>query len=156
MKRYRRLISIDFDGVLHAYDGNWTGDPSYLLNPVPGSIPWLYDLLVADTYDVAVFSSRSADDLGNRYDESIRYMQLWLHDHLLKEEERRGWPGVYPGGATQWKVVVDEIIKWPTHKPPAFLHIDDRAYRYEGPGTLPDINTLGELDAWWKKGASDG
>jgi len=70
-------------------------------------------------FDVQVFSSRSCQDGG------LYAMQDWMQQH--------GFP---PG------------ILFPDHKPPAFLTIDDRGYRFEG--IFPDPKTLLELQPWFK------
>lgn len=138
----KRLISIDFDGVLHAFDGVWRG-PAHIGDPVPGSIAWLYDLLRVDRYETAIFSSRN-DTAEGRY-----AMREWLRDELDKEEQQRDDIGTHPFGDC-WGDTVYSHIQWPTEKPRSFLHIDDRAWRFCGPGTLPHIDDLERLDAWWK------
>lgn len=136
-REYKRTISVDFDGVLHAYDGTWLGPTNIGPDAVPGSIPWLYDLLMLNKYDVVIFSAR------NESPEGILAMRRWLLHHLSKEEERRR-------GHADWSETVD-ALKFPWGKPKGFIHIDDRTWRFGGPGTLPPVDRLEHLDAWWKR-----
>lgn len=36
-------------------------------------------------------------------------------------------------------------------KPPALMYIDDRAYRFEGPGTFPTVEQIHQARPWYKK-----
>lgn len=118
------ILSIDFDGVLHSYISGWQGPRNIPDRPVPGAIEWLRDLLPDQrvmgsprhlTFDVQVFSSRA------RYWGGRTAMKRWLLRQGVSEGEL-------------------ESIKFPLWKPPSFLHIDDRALRFNG--TFPTVEAM--------------
>lgn len=135
--KHKKLIAIDFDGVLHSYVSGWRGARNVPDPPVPGAIPWLELLLseYADTPDsmcamappgritVAIFSSRS------RYFGGRSAMKRWLVKHGLDK---------------RWL----EVIKFPLFKPPSHVLLDDRAVTFNGgfPSGLELIN----FRPWWK------
>jgi len=116
-----KILSIDFDGVLHSYTSGWKGAKCIPDPPVENAIDWLVSLLEPPEhmgigprfkdFDVQIFSSRS------RYFFGRRAMKKWLMD----EFEKAGYHRKYV-----------ERIKFPVFKPPAFLHIDDRCICFSG------------------------
>ncbi len=63
-------------------------------------------------------------------------MKGWLWRHLNETYEADG-------------DAVFQHIEWPTHKPAAFVTIDDRALTFDG--TWPDIGALKAFKPWNKK-----
>lgn len=100
-KRY--TVCVDFDGVLHNFDGRWKGHSSIEGEPIDGAIAWLTG--IAEDFDVAILTTRGATLLGQNA------VLAWL--------ERYGF--VVPPTF----VVTDE-------KPPALVYLDDRAWRFDG------------------------
>lgn len=128
---WRPLISVDFDGVLHQYDGIWspgriTGDP------VPGAIKWLVGLYCEDRCDVAISSARS------RYLRGQFAMRQWMKRQLFDELGNQP-PDDF------WEVVYD-WLKWPIIKPGALIYIDDRAYCFEG--SWPTTSEMLRFQPW--------
>lgn len=112
----RKILCIDFDGVIHSYKSGWQGADVVSDPPVHGAIPWLVDL-VNKGWGVAIYSARSSQSGG------IRAMQQWLLSQGMSA------------------AMVLEEIQFPREKPPAYLTIDDRAWCFQG--TFP---TQGELE----------
>ena len=103
-----KILCVDFDGVLHSYVSGWQGIAVVGDPPVPGAIGWLRQLIVAEDFEVHIYSSRSKDPAG------VNAMREWL-------ENVAGLPR-------------DDLdaLHFPTQKPPAWLTIDDRAFRFVG------------------------
>lgn len=128
----RKLLSVDFDGVLHSYLSGWRGVATIPDPPVPGAMAWLLDIV--DVCDVAVFSSRSASWRGRRA------MREWLQIHLArymfnrvppvddKTRSRDAWDYCIGRAHT----IVHRRLQWPKTKPPAWLTLDDRCMRFRG------------------------
>ena len=150
----KKLICLDFDGVIHSYSSGWQGASTISDPPVEGAIDFIVELL-ANGYDVAIYSSRSGSWRGRRA------MKKWL----------RHWAGVCYGKtlgsgwslagcvikidsthserkkyASRWLI---RKIKWPKHKPAAYLTIDDRAWTFEG--VWPSLESVGKFKPWMQK-----
>lgn len=112
----KKIICVDFDGVLHSYSSGWQGPRVISDPPVPGAIEWLTRIagepesvcaFAYNEFEVHICSSRSA------YWGGRRAMKRWL----LRNGLDRRWL---------------DIIKFPIHKPAAWLTIDDRAICFTG------------------------
>lgn len=139
---YRRTISVDFDGVLHAYDRGWSkrrwfASADILDGPVPGAMKWLHDVYLTEAFDVAIFSSRSKTLWG------ILAMQRWLRRQLLDEFGHMIGPHMDP-----LYVEILDWVRWPIFKPAAHLTIDDRALTFTG--QWPAVDTLRMFKPWNK------
>jgi hypothetical protein len=123
----RKIISLDFDGVLHKYvKGTYTGDSTIIPNPpVPGAIKWLSSIVSDGRFLVVIYSSRSKI-LG--FEEAL---YEWLKLNGMEEDLIR-------------KLAVC------TTKPPAFLFIDDRNWRFNG--KFPDAEAMLGFRAWHEEG----
>lgn len=119
------ILCLDFDGVIHSYKTGWKGESIISDPPVEGALEFMYDAL--HHFRVAIYSSRSSTPGG------INAMQRWLEQYC-REKWRAGW----------WLEV-----EWPTHKPSAFVTIDDRAILFEG--KFPPINQLLDFKSWVEK-----
>lgn len=110
------IICCDFDGVIHSYNSGWQGAAVINDPPVEGAIEWLIkhlpDPLNPEEYKgpiVQIYSSRSKDPDG------VKAMKEYLIAN--------GLPEVY---------IKENLLEFPTQKPPAFLTIDDRAICFKG------------------------
>lgn len=122
------ILSIDFDGVLHAYTSGWKGADVVADPPVPGAIDFLRE--ACEFFRVAVFSSRSNQEGGTDA------MRCWLDRHIVAAH---GEPGL------AWSAA----IEWPTEKPPAMVTLDDRAVTFTG--TFPSVESLLAFKPWNKR-----
>lgn len=131
------IICVDFDGVINSYKSGWEGIDVISDDPVPGAIEWLMQHLptpepicaMAEPYkgpEVQIYSSRSKDAKG------VTAMKAWLLKH-----------GLHPA------YLSEDILKFPTQKPAAFLTIDDRAICFEG--RFPTSEEMLAFKPWNKK-----
>lgn len=136
------IICVDFDGVIHSYTSGWKGIDVIPDEPVEGAIEWLLSMLPApedlDPFGceldqfvegrfpvVQIYSSRSIKRKGRKA------MKQWL----IKN-------GVHPG------YIRDNILLFPTKKPPAYLTIDDRAICFDG--NFPSRTNIASFKPWYK------
>lgn len=112
-------ICVDFDGVIHSYASGWKGADVIPDPPVEGAIDWLNAMV--ERFNVVILSTR-ADQPGA--DDAIRQ---WLYDQ----------------GCNIDKLTIT------SHKVPAIVYIDDRAWRFEG--AFPDFADINDLKPWNKR-----
>lgn len=153
----RKIICVDFDGVLHSYVQPWSGPRSIPDPPVDGALEWLAKMADEERFKIAIFSSRS------KYFGGRRAMKRWLVKHYVELAMASGCPrwlamminrhsAMEPWDATardlaKWIV---KQISWPTRKPAAWLSIDDRAMRFKGIWPSPD--EIVAFQPWNKRG----
>jgi hypothetical protein len=111
----RKLIAIDFDGVLHSWiDGSYKGNAIEFDNPpVPGAIKWLTAMVNDNRFFVTIYSSRTKI-LG--FEKAI---YEWLENNGMKRED------------------INKLSISVT-KPSAFIFIDDRSWKFNGKFPHPD------------------
>jgi hypothetical protein len=126
-------LCIDFDGVIHDYRDGWqngaiTGDVT------PDFFNWATE--AAKQFELVVYSSRSKDPA------LAKAMKEWI------EVKQRDWEDHHPGTAT-W----DLTFTFTSEKPAAFLTIDDRAIRFDGDWSAPELNPdrLRAFEPWMKR-----
>ena len=123
----KRILCLDFDGVVHSYTSGWKG-PRVIPDPVmPGALAFIAGMLV-NGWDVAVHSSRSG------YWGGRRAMRSWL-----KEQAGQMWYDSPAGSGL-------ERVRFPLFKPPATVTIDDRALQFQG--VWPDEIELRRFKPW--------
>lgn len=128
--RKRYTIAVDFDGVLNSYTSGWQGTSVLPDPPVEGAIEWLHTMI--QKFDVVIMSTRNWQRGGRKA------MRAWLKKHAgTIWWESAGLRGL-------------EEIKFPRKKPPALIYLDDRAVRFEGPGTFPSVQDVHKLRPWNK------
>lgn len=131
------IICVDFDGVIHSYASGWKGSDVIPDPPVEGALDWLRSLLpmpeaisaMAPPYvgpEPVIYSARSGQSGG------IKAMKEWFIRH-----------GMHPA------YFYDDILKFPTSKPPAFLTLDDRAICFTG--RFPTAAEMLGFTSWQKK-----
>jgi hypothetical protein len=124
------ILCLDFDGVCNSYTSGWQGADIIPDDAVPGLFEFLEQ--AAPYFDIQIFSSRSHQPGGREA------MQTWL------EEQRRKWR---ENGGRQGSE--EEVsISFPTHKPSAFVSLDDRAITFNG--QWPDMDFLRNFKPWHK------
>lgn len=118
----KKLIAIDFDGVLYSFKSGWTNARKIADPPTAGAITWLKCLLASQhLFDVCIFSAR------NRRWGGKKAIRRWLRLHGLTEKE-----------------VLK--IKFPIFKPASDLLIDDRVFCFTG--TFPLVSVLFNFEPW--------
>lgn len=141
MAKHKKLICLDFDGVIHSYTSGWQGPRVIPDPPVDGAIEWItyfidYFCDVPDSIcamtpegvaELGIFSTRS------RYWGGRLAIKRWLVDNGL---DRRYL----------------EVIKFPLFKPPAFVTIDDRVVCFNG--TFPKPTDLLSFRSWYQSSKS--
>jgi len=142
-KKFKKILALDFDGVIHAYTSGWKGPRIIPDPPVDGALTWIENFIknyctVPDSYcamapdgdwEVCIFSSRS------RYMGARWAMRNWMLKH-----------GFDPN--------LIAAVKFPTRKPPAIITIDDRALCFTG--TFPNPEDLVNFTPWNKGGPGAG
>ncbi|MBK5942735.1 hypothetical protein [Halorhodospira halophila] len=145
-------VLIDFDGVLHRYESGWKGPRTIPDGPVDGAIDFLLACL-SEGLEVAIHSSRS-HQFGGR-----RAMKRWIArvaamDFLRESKSLDRWAQAgYPFGMDPLEVEADYAgrwlvrqIRWPKHKVPAIVQLDDRAVTFTG--SFPDPAGLASFKPW--------
>lgn len=128
--RHKPILSVDFDGVLHAYDTGWKGVSVIPDGPVHGAMAFLREAVTR--FDVQIYSSRSRYLIGRTAMRTA--VRQWLTDEL----------------GDMGEAVFDEL-KWPIFKPSAFITLDDRAITFTG--RFPDTGELAGFKPWNKGGS---
>ena len=123
----KRVLCLDFDGVLHNYMSGWQGADVISDPPVPGAMAFLMEAV--HHFDVWVFSSRSHQEGG------MKAMMDWLEEHLIREFGIDGYHAM-------------PSIKMASTKPMAHVSLDDRAITFTG--EWPSMETLKIFKPWNK------
>ncbi len=125
MSDRRPILCLDFDGVLHAYTSGWQGIDVVADGPTAGAAQFLRDAIEA--FDVCIVSSRSADPIGRRAMKCA--VRRWLEDEYGSRGARYA-----------------RSIRFPEHKPPAMVTLDDRAITFTG--RFPSMTDLLNFNPW--------
>ena len=116
----KKILCIDFDGVIHSYSSGWHGADIVSDPPVPGAKEFLEGAILV--FDVYINSSRSGQKGG------IHAMRTWMIHHFGVD-------------------LVKELY-FTEYKPAAFLTIDDRCLTFDG--IWPSPLRLLEFKPWNK------
>jgi hypothetical protein len=123
---YKKIICIDFDGVIHSYSSGWQGVDVVADPPVDGAIEWLHQLVTDSRFEPVIYSSRSKEPEG------VEAMKKWFEKQA---------PGI------------TRSLQFPIKKPAAFMTIDDRAMCFTG--VFPSLKDLNTFMAWNKIDSTD-
>lgn len=126
----RPILCLDFDGVLHSYTSGWRGPRVIPDPPVKGAMAFV--VAASEVFEVQVYSSRSRYWLGRFA------MARWMFLHMAE----------YLGGTNEAATAMGKV-KFPRHKPPAMITIDDRAVTFNG--TWPQVDELLAFRPWNKR-----
>ena len=133
MDKYRNMIVLDFDGVLHSYTSGWQGADLIPDPPVAGAMKWIRQISKETDYEMGIYSARSSTDGGS---EAIKD---WLFGKLLTV----CW-------SDDEAIEIADSIQILHEKPPqGFIFIDDRGFHFEG--KFPTIKFLDTFKPWNKK-----
>lgn len=140
------ILSLDFDGVIHSYTSGWKGAHVIPDKPVPGAIPYLLKAL--DSFEVAIFSSRSKSPLGRWA------MKRWLSSAIADHWEAGG-NELSLAECECWgdAAGIHRRFSWPWFKPSALVTIDDRALTFNGDWSSPEYtpSALRSFKPWNKR-----
>ena len=120
----RYTIAVDFDGVLHRYDSPWINEYTIPDLPVGGALEWVAEMLAAG-FDIVIFTTRGKTTAGRDA----------VHNWLVKH----------------WKDAPLLRLQVTAEKPPALVYLDDRAMRFDGPGTFPTAQQIHAARPWNKR-----
>jgi hypothetical protein len=147
MKRY--TVAVDFDGVLHSYTSPWVNARTIPDPPVHGAMEWL--VTMSKTFDIAITSTRNFQFLG------IWAMRRWIRrnlaDYFWPIANSDGYSFDHMGVDQAALGMADEVmehVSFPRKKAPALIYLDDRAIRFEGPGTWPTRGDVYKSRPWNK------
>ncbi len=119
----KKIIAVDFDGVLHSFTTGWTQSNHIPDPPVDGAITWLIKLIYS--YDVVIFSAR------NENLEAVSAMKRWLFEYGML------WMDI-------------DKLEFPTKKPACHLLIDDRCFCFKG--NFPSLSEIDNFVPWHGNG----
>jgi hypothetical protein len=151
-----KIISLDFDGVIHSYKSGWEGPRTIVDEPVNGALEFIVTAL--KKYEVHIFSSRSHYFLGRSamkrwlrkqyFDVAIAgwdYTPEWMQHRISLTAFADPWQDEVTRASR--RIIWD--INWPKTKPPAHLTIDDRAMQFNG--DWPDFEEIEIFKPWNKR-----
>jgi hypothetical protein len=131
---YKKIICVDFDGVIHWYRKGWQEGKIYD-KPVPGAMEWLVRFARNPEFEVAIYSSRSKDP------KLLHEMKDWI---TLELDRYLSWVDGYDSKPLE----LFDKLTFPTQKPAAFLTIDDRAICFRG--YFPSTEEIKNFKPWNK------
>ena len=126
-----KTVAIDFDGVIHDYEGGWQGYDVISGNPVPGVIEDILRLKAAG-YTVIVMTSRALSLFG------LSAVKSWLEERGLTV----GNGSFEPSGLGN----SFDIFEVTSSKVPAMCYIDDRGVTFR-PG-MDLLETVRNFTPW--------
>lgn len=135
--RRKKLLCVDFDGVLHSYMTPWEGHDIVSDPPVKGAMEWLVDMELSEDYQVCIYSSRS------RYRAGVMAMKAWIALWLTKCKDR----------SEQDRIRTAKNLVFLSQKPAAYLTIDDRAICFKG--EFPTVEDMDNFKPWFDKYAKE-
>ena len=146
MKKFKPIICIDFDGVIHSYSSGWKGAHVIPDGPVDGAVDALLGLLEAG-YDVAIYSSRSKSLRGRIA--MKRWLGRAIGDHWRNAGSRKIYDAEVEcyGDATG----IYRKFSWPWFKPAAIMTVDDRAICFDGDWSKITPEAIRGFKPWNKR-----
>jgi hypothetical protein len=121
LQHRKKILTLDFDGVLHSYTTKWSGAASIPDPPVDGALEFLREAV--EKFDVHILSTRSHQPGG------ISAMNQWCCD----------WFGVE----------ITKRLTFAEVKPPAHVSLDDRGLTFDG--KFPSVQSLLDFVPWIKR-----
>ena len=132
-----RAVCLDFDGVIHLFQGDYTTEPKGPV--VPGAIEALTEY--QKHFVVCVFGTRSATSSGRQ-----GMIKFLLHNGLsLDIIEPMDGSAELHGHMIRSRL---QPIRFPFTKPTAGIFIDDRSWPMWD-GRFPTVQELTDFQPWW-------
>ncbi len=120
----RKVIAVDFDGVINSFASGWTSANDLPDPPTDGAIHWLSEL-INSPYKVVIFSARNEDW------RAVLAMETWLRKY-----------GMHPFNVSK--------LSFPTKKPACHMLIDDRCFCFRG--NFPTLSMIDDFVPWHGNG----
>jgi len=120
----RKILALDFDGVIHGYQSGWQGGTNIPDPPVEKALQYLRDMVGDPEIRPVIFSSRA------RHPNAITAIKRYLTSH-----------GLEPHIVKQIEITAE--------KPPAWLTVDDRAWAFDG--TFPTRKEVLNFRPWYMR-----
>jgi hypothetical protein len=130
VKRYS--VAVDFDGVIHSYTSPWVAPEHIPDPPVEGAIEWLNE--IQKDFDLVIFTTRGSTTEGRA---AVREY-LYAHGFVQAGEHED----------ELYRITLPVVT---AEKHAALVYVDDRAYRFEGPGTFPTTQQIYAAKPWNKR-----
>ena len=131
----KKILCLDFDGVIHSYSSGWKGATEIPDPPVPGAMKFL--CRAVRHFKVCIFSSRSNQRGGRKAMKKYLKKSLYGYFRGLGHSE---WVSNDLAGA------VVNSIEFPKKKPAVHVTIDDRAMTFNG--EWPSILEISQFKPW--------
>ena len=145
---FRKMIAVDFDGVLHSYSSGWKGADVIPDAPNPGAMGWLVGICLYSPYDVGIYSARTnSEHEGYGAEAMLDWLHRETYDHMflaVKYQDDEGFEKMCDDHAS----VMANITILHEKPPQAFIFIDDRAFKFQG--TFPSLTELEHFKPWYK------
>jgi hypothetical protein len=132
----KHILCIDFDGTIHSYVSGWRGLKVIPDPPTPGAIEAIARYM--EEFTVCIISTRFA---GTKWFQGMKTVTVWLTKHGIDSKRISFGEPTEDSPADNLYLV--------SHKPKAFVTIDDRAITFDG--TWPDVATLRNFKPWNKR-----
>ena len=131
---YKPIICVDFDGVIHSYSKGWQ-DGTIYDSMVPGFLEWA--IKASASFQICIFSSRSLNP------DKLKEMQTWLKRQI-------GSHFVHPEVSDAEIENIFNLFYFVSHKPAAFVTIDDRAITFKGDWEAPELQpyAISQFKPW--------
>lgn len=135
VKRHRKTIAFDFDGVIHGYSKGWHDGTCYDA-PVPGAFDFIRETL--KTHNVVVISTRNVDQIEAYFEKHAPDIRTSLDIPPLRTGDNVFWNTEGVVGITNRKLAAEH-------------YIDDRAIRFNG--VWQTVRSAMAQCPWNEKGA---
>ena len=133
----KKILSLDFDGVVHKYITPWGGPTVIADPPVAGFFPFL--LRIDPFFTVEVYSTRSETGAGRLA------MASWLKKQAVD------YANTCALTKSNFHLLMDVVgrVSFPSSKPKAAVGLDDRIFTFEG--FWPSTEALVNWKPWNKR-----
>lgn len=140
----RKILSLDFDGVIHSYTSGWQGPRNIPDPPVKGAIEFI--ARAVEVFEVHIYSSRS-NYFGGRW-AMKQWLKRWCRWAAHRDDDPLNVEGMpYAEVEALLKNIVNRV-HFSRHKPPASVGLDDRVMTFKG--IFPTLEELDSFKPWNK------
>ena len=141
----RKILCLDFDGVIHSYESGWKGPRLIPDPPVEGALAFLAQAV--NRFEVHIYSSRSRY-FGGRW-AMKQWLKLWFWRTVSRPDDPLNIEGMPYKDTSAYVNSIIREIRFPSYKPPASISLDDRALTFTG--IFPSLDKLDSFKPWNKQ-----